>query len=95
MPTVHNYEQVMAWQPHDVRNLIGKRVSARAASDGRAFWADPHRYVGDWESLASGLVVDAVYVPDSGGCSGRLIYADGGWLGWISGQPITITETEE
>jgi hypothetical protein len=90
--TVHNYEQIMAWQPSDVRALIGSHVSPRAAADDRTFWMDPHGYIGEWEPLASGLVMDTEYTLDSAGYSGRLLYADGGWCGWISGQPIFIIE---
>lgn len=95
MEVVHNYEQIMAWKPDDLRALIGSHVSVREPADDRAFWTDPHGYAGEWQPLASGLVVGTDYRYDSGGYSGRLVYADGGWFGWLSGQPISITETKE
>jgi hypothetical protein len=93
--TVHNYEQIMAWKPEDVRALVGSHVTPRVAADDRAFWMDPHGYTGEWDLLASGVVVDIEYTSGSGGHTGRLFYADGARFGWISGQPITITETRD
>lgn len=94
MEVIHNYEQVMVWKPDDLRAMIGSHVTPHVAADDRAFWVDPHGYTGRWETLASGVVADVEYTPNSGGYAGKLVYVDGNWSGWISGQPITITETK-
>lgn len=95
METVHNYEQIMTWKPDDLRGLIGSHITVHEAADDRAFWKDPLAYAGRWLPLGSGVVANIDYRPDSGGYSGRLIYAEGGSSGWISGQPIRMTETKD
>lgn len=93
METVHNYEQIMAWKPDDLRALIGSRVAVHEAADVYAYWTNPHTYTGEWSPLGSGIVAEVDYRTDSGGYNGSLMFVGGGGTGWISGQPIRITQT--
>lgn len=57
--TIHHHEQIMAWREHDITALGGRELHVQVAADSHTFWADPHRYDGDWETLGAGLVSSA------------------------------------
>ncbi|MEU8334764.1 hypothetical protein [Micromonospora tulbaghiae] len=88
---VHNPDQVMAWQKHDLDGLIGKHVAVRVASD-PAYWSRPHDYPGPWQHLPAGVVAATVF--DERGPYMTVTYIDGTGAAWIAGQPVYVTATD-